>query len=114
MANRVGILSDGRLAVEGSVEEILNNFGTNSVEVQFSAEDTASVEALRTSGAFGSVDYYEKTLLAVCNAANAEAGMSAAMRILADRSAAVSGVKLARPTLEQVYLKINGGVEGVE
>ena len=79
------------------------------MEVQFSAEDAGTLEALRNSGAFSKVDYYEKTMLAVCSADNAEEGMAAAMHILADRRAAVSGVKLARPTLEQVYLKINGG-----
>lgn len=109
VANRVGILTGGRLAVEGSIEEILSNFGTNSVEIQFSAEDAETVDILRNSGAFTGVDYYEKNLLAVCSAENAEAGMTAAMRILADRNSAVSGIKLARPTLEQVYLSINGG-----
>ncbi len=109
VANRIGILTGGRLAVEGSIEEILQSYGTDSVEIQFSAEDAAAVEALRSSGAFGSVDYYEKTLLAVCGTQNAAEGMNAAMRVLADRNAPVSGVKLSRPTLEQVYLNINGG-----
>lgn len=109
VANRIGILTGGRLAVEGSIEEILNNFGANSVEIQFTADDKETVEALYSSGAFTGVDYYEKTLLAVCGTENAESGMAEAMRILADRKAPVSGVRTARPTLEQVYLNINGG-----
>lgn len=109
VANRIGILSRGKLAVEGSIEEILQSYGTDSVEVQFSAPDPESVDALRNCGAFIDVAFYEKTLLAVCKANDAGESMAQAMRILADRKAAVSGVKLARPTLEQVYLNINGG-----
>lgn len=114
VANRVGILSNGRLAVEGSIEEILNSYGSDSVEVQFSSDDTAAVEALKGSALFTGVDYYEKTFMAVCKTSDAEAGMTEAMRILSERRTAVSGVKLSRPTLEQVYLSINGGTGGTE
>ena len=108
ISNRVGILTNGKLAVEGSIEKILSDFGTDSIEVQFPEENMPAVEALRSSGAFRTVEYYEKTYLAVCGTDDAAAGMTAAMRILAEKNAAVSEIRLARPTLEQVYLSIVG------
>ncbi|MCR4780026.1 MAG: ABC transporter ATP-binding protein [Ruminiclostridium sp.] len=108
VANRVGILTGGRLAVEGSIEEILSSYGTDSVEIQFSEPDMQAVGALNESGLFKKVDFYDKTLTAVCETDEASAGIRDAMRVLADNKAKVSGVKLSRPTLEQVYLNIVG------
>lgn len=108
ISNRVGILTNGRLAVEGSIEKILSDFGADSVEIQFAEPDPDTVEALRTCGAFKDVQYYEKTYLAVCEAEDANSGMNAAMRLISERNARISEIKLARPTLEQVYLSLVG------
>lgn len=109
VANRVGILTGGKLAVEGSIEDILTSYGSDSVEIQFSEPDMQTIGALNESGMFRKVEFYDKTLLAVCEADDAAVGIRDAMRILTENKAKVSGVKLSRPTLEQVYLDIVGG-----
>ena len=109
ISNRIGILTGGRLAVEGSITDILGSYGSDSVEIQLSRQDDRTVGLLRDCGQFGRVDYYEKTFTVVCETNDADAGMCAAMKILSDSGAPAVSVKLSRPTLEQVYLSIVGG-----
>ena len=109
VANRVGILRDGRLAVEGSIDEILASYGMDCVEIQLPAPDERAYGLFRGAEFAEKVDIHEKIGLITADVKDAQAGMTAAMRILADNDIPVSGVKLSRPTLEQVYLSIVGG-----
>ena len=109
VANRVGILTDGHLAVEGSIDEILASYGMDSVEIQLPAPDERTYELFRNAGFAERVNIIEKTGLIIADVKDAQAGITEAMRILADNAVIVSSVKLSRPTLEQVYLSIVGG-----
>ncbi|MBR5089358.1 MAG: ABC transporter ATP-binding protein [Ruminiclostridium sp.] len=109
VANRVGILSNGKLAVEGSIDEILASYGLDCVEVQLPEPDERAYDLFRNADFAEKVDIREKTGLIIADVKEGNAGMTAAMRILADNSVTVSSVRLARPTLEQVYLSIVGG-----
>ena len=109
VSNRIGILNEGHLAVEGSIEEILTSYGMDCVEIQLSRPDPHAVELFRNAPFAQSIDYIEQTGLIIANVENGEEGMIGTMKLLADNSVPVSGVKLSRPTLEQVYLSIVGG-----
>lgn len=109
VANRVGIMNDGHLAAEGSIEDILASYGLDSIEIQLPRPDPAAGELIKNAAFAKKVDYMEKTGLIVAEVVNGEEGIIAAMRILADNSIPVSGIKLSRPTLEQVYLSMVGG-----
>lgn len=109
VANRVGILTGGKLAVEGSIDEILGSYGSDSVEIQFAENGADAAELLRNAGFAKKVEYYEKTNIAAADVENAAEGMTEVMRILAENRTPVISVKLSRPTLEQVYLDIVGG-----
>lgn len=109
VANRIGILNEGHLAVEGSINDILASYGMESVEIQLPAPDDRVYDMFRDAPFAEKVTINEKVGLIIADVKNGEAGMTEAMRMLADNSVSVSSVKLARPTLEQVYLSIVGG-----
>ncbi len=109
VANRVGIMRDGKLAVEGSIEQIVASYGLDNVEIQLPEPDERSFELLRTLPFSERVQVNEKVGLVIADVKDGNAGMAEALRFLADNSVAVTSVKLARPTLEQVYLSIVGG-----
>ncbi len=111
VANRVGILTGGKLAVEGSIDEILGHYGTDSIEIQLPDNAGGTVELLKNAGFAKKVEYYEKTGIAVADVEDAAAGMTEVMRVLAENNAPVVSVRLSRPTLEQVYLDIVGGAK---
>lgn len=109
VSNRVGIMRDGHLSAEGSIDEILASYGMESVEIQLTEPDERAFDLLRGLPFADKVLVNEKTGFIAADVADGQAGMSETMRFLADNDIKVSGVRLARPTLEQVYLSIVGG-----
>jgi len=108
-ANRIGIMRDGHLAAEGSIDDILASYGMENVEISLAEPDEQTFGLMRGMPFAEKVDINEKTGFVVADVKDGKAGMAEAMRFIADNNIAVSGVKLARPTLEQVYLSIVGG-----
>ncbi len=108
VANRVGILTGGKLAVEGSIEDILSSYGADCVEIQLPVPDDRAGDLLRTAPFATKVTYYDKTGLAAMEIKDRETGMAEAMKFLLDNGISASEIKLSRPTLEQVYLNIVG------
>ena len=109
VANRIGILCGGKLAVEGSIDEIMSRYGADCVEIQLTAPDAHAVELIKNSGISKNTDYFEASALITADVDSPEKGIKEIMRLLADSDISVSSVRLARPTLEQVYLDITGG-----
>ena len=109
VANRVGILNNGRLAAEGSIEEILASYGLDSIEIQLSRPDEHAEEVLWKSQFARKIDIMEKTGLVIAEVDDAERGMAEAMKLLSENGISVSSVKISRPTLEQGYLSLAGG-----
>ncbi len=109
VANRIGVLTNGKLAVEGKIDEILASYGTDCVEVQLTDPDERAVELIRNAPFAVKSDFYEKTGLAVLTVKDPVSGMFETMKLLSDNSIPSSEVKLSRPTLEQVYMSIVGG-----
>ncbi|MBQ9383058.1 MAG: ABC transporter ATP-binding protein [Ruminiclostridium sp.] len=109
VSNRIGIVGGaGKLAVEGSIDSILGEYGSESVDIQLVEPDERVVRLIEAAPFAEKTDYYDKTGLAVLTVKDAKAGIAEAMRYLADNSIDVSSVKLSRPTLEQVYMSIVG------
>ena len=109
VANRIGILTNGKLAIEGRIDEILGNYGTDSVEIQLTSPDEKAVKLLTDAGFTKNTEFFEKTNVIVTEVENAESGMTEVMRLLSENRIGVSSVKLSRPSLEQVYMSIVGG-----
>ncbi|MBO6301042.1 MAG: ABC transporter ATP-binding protein [Ruminiclostridium sp.] len=109
VANRVGIMRDGRLAAEGSIDQILASFGLDSVEIQLSEPDERAYGLLQELPFAERVQVNEKVGLVIADVKDGQAGMGETIRFLADNAVSVTSLRLSRPTLEQVYLSIVGG-----
>ena len=112
VANRVGILKNGRLAAQGSIGEIMDSYRTDSLEIVFPEGDDAgarrAMELFEVSGFAEKTEYFQRTSMAVINVRDAYEGMSSALRLISDNDIKIKSVRLSQPTLEQVYLDIVG------
>ena len=109
VANRIGIMSDGRLAAEGSTDQILAGFGMESVEFRLSDPDERVYGLLRDMPFAERVEINEKIGFAAADVKDGKTGMAEALKFIAANDIPVSEVRLSRPTLEQVYMSIVGG-----
>lgn len=105
VANRIGILKNGRLAVEDSISDIMKRHAAASVEVCF--EDYREEDAARLA----SLDFVTEAKRSPASGMIAlgvddpEEGMYRIMRFLSEERIAAARVSLTRPTLEQIYLE---------
>ncbi len=105
VANRIGILKNGRLAVEDSISDIMKKHSTASVEVYLEnfTDETAAL--------LGSLDFvtaaqnFPASGMVALDVSDPEEGMYQTMRFLSEKRIAAARVSLTRPTLEQIYLE---------
>ncbi|MCM1334929.1 MAG: ABC transporter ATP-binding protein [Bacteroides sp.] len=105
VANRIGIVKNGRLAIEDTIVDILNKRRSASVEV-YLAEYTDETAALLGSADFavGARAFPASGMIAL-DVADPEEGMLKTMTFLAEKRINAARVSLTRPTLEQIYLE---------
>lgn len=105
VANRIGILKNGRLALEDSISDIMKRHSAASVEVYLEnfTDETAAL--------LGSLDFvteahdFPASGMVALDVSDPEEGMYRTMRFLAEKRIAAARVSLTRPTLEQIYLE---------
>ncbi len=111
LADRVGIIANGRIVAEGTPAELKRTVGSdvivasvNSVDVDHVVHVLAAVPGLdRIDGRDGEV---------VVSVANGAAAISAVAVAIADARIAVHGLTLRTPTLDDVFLQVTGGRMG--
>ncbi len=109
VANRVGIMRNGSLAAEGSIESILDKYRTNSIELVPMTEDAAALNLIRNIPFAKSVNYYDRSGKFIIDTEDIETGMRELIKYLADNNIAVKSLNTSRPTLEQVYIDLVSG-----
>ena len=107
LADRVGIISDGRLVGQGSPDELKRQVGTDVIVVKV-ASDLAS--AARAVSAVSQVEHVEtagdELLISVSDGAQAVSPVAVAL----DASGAVvSQLTMRSPTLDDVFFELTGG-----
>ncbi len=113
VANRIGIVKNGKLAVEDTISGLLNSRSAASVEVCLSPySEEAAALLLSADFATGGQQFPASGMVAL-DVPNPEEDMLNVMRLLSDKQIHVSRVSVTRPTLEQIYLDtISEGTEG--
>lgn len=105
VANRIGIMKNGRLAIEDTISNVKNRFMRNSIEVNL-MNPTAETVALLSSAEFAkNFQFFEGSGLAVFDVEGAEQGMSDTMRYITEKGIAASRIQATSPTLEQIYIQ---------
>src|SRR5579863_3437390 len=106
LANRVGIISRGRLVAEGSPDELKRSVGTDVIVARV---ETASDETLRSLRSVPGVDEVVASRHEITvHADNGAAVMSPVALALHEAGATVASLTLRTPTLDDVFLQLTG------
>jgi ABC-2 type transport system ATP-binding protein len=109
LADRVGVLVGGRLVAEGTPHELIGGTGAATVRFELPAGvDPADVLAFAPAGATARGGRVEFTTVTPTADVNAVTGWALA------RGLELSGLVVARPTLEDVFLGLAGAEEPAE
>ena len=105
VANRGGIMRSGRLAVEGTIDEIIGRDTNNGITLQlFDVNDeiAAKIKAVQFAD---KVDFYEKTGNFVLRTANPEETNRYLVKFLAENNLVPRKIEVSRPSLEDIFLR---------
>jgi len=107
LANRIGVIDQGKLIAEGTANELKTQVGGDVIEIHTDDELATVVETLRAVTASEPiVDHGRKTV--TIPAPRAATSLLEAVRVLDDAGIEVHDVALRRPTLDDVFLTLTG------
>lgn len=112
VAGSVGILRDGRMAVEGKISDVLMTYARQEVELKLYRTDERSinaVKALESSELVQKVDFFEKTGYFVVHTAEPEKVSELMIKHFAENSVVPSQMRTVTESLEEIYLKVVNG-----
>lgn len=111
VANRIGILSGGVMADEGSMDEVIGRHGiSNSVNVKLANHSPENVALLKNAPFVTGVEINTSTgALSVSGGDNdINTLCSSLIKTMADNSIIPESFNVNKPNLEQIYLRIVG------
>ena len=106
VANRIGIMKDGRLAAEGSIQEILDRYRSDSIELIPMNDDPDTLNLINKFPSSKNISYFGHSGKFVIETENLEEGMISLIKYLGENNIAVKCLNTSRPTLEQVYIDL--------
>lgn len=112
VAGSVGILRDGKMAVEGKISDVLMSYARQEVELKLYRTDERNigvVKALEGSELVQKVDFFEKTGYFVIHTSEPEAATEMMIKHFAENSVVPSLMRTVTESLEEIYLKVVNG-----
>lgn len=106
LADRVGIINEGKIAGEGTPEELKRAVGADVIQVYLDSDDEPAVAALEALDAVDKVERGPKSLLV--SVSNGAAAVSPVAVALDGIGAKVTELTLRTPTLDDVFLELTG------
>jgi ABC-2 type transport system ATP-binding protein len=106
LADRVGIISRGRLVAEGTPDALKRTVGTDVIAAQLAEMTPGAVEAVRAVPGVDDVVCRRRELMV--HAADGAAAMSPVALALHAAGATAVSLTLRRPTLDDVFLELTG------
>lgn len=106
VANRIGILTGGVLAEEGSINEILNRYGKDSIILQLFDTNAEEAEKIMKIDFAENISYNDANGKFTMTCAEPEQGIKNLLAFLSQNSITPRLIEASRPTLEDVYLKV--------
>ena len=106
LADRVGIIADGRLVAEGTPEELKRRIGDDVIKVSVGSDPGRAREVVVALGVVSSVEVDGATLMLVVEDGAASVGPVAVA--LAGADVDVRDISVHRPTLDDVFLELTG------
>lgn len=112
VANKIGIISNGQIALEGNINTILQDYSRKEIELTVfepNSDNVSKIKSLEGQGAVKKVDFYEKTGVFVVRSDDCQAASLQLSTLLAKEGIAVSRQQMVSESLEQIYLKVVNG-----
>ena len=106
LAHRVGIISRGRLAAQGTPEELKRARGSDLIIIKVDGDVESAESALMGTGRVISVEVHGSEVTA--SVGNGAAVISDVALALARQGVAVQELTLRTPTLDDVFLQVTG------
>ncbi len=107
-ADRVAIMDRGRIVAEGTPDELKRSLEGDSIRIQLAADvESADVETA-LGGVDGVADVHAVERMLRARAGDGAALTPAVLAALADARIPVASVTIARPSLDDVYLRHAG------
>ena len=107
LADRVGIISEGRLAAEGTPEALKRSIGTDLIITRIDGDASAAYEAVRNIPKVAQVEIRNDELTISVN--NGAELISSVALALNSSGVTVQEITLRTPTLDDVFLQVTGG-----
>jgi ABC-2 type transport system ATP-binding protein len=112
LADRVGILSDGRLVAEGTPEQLKREIGTDVIVASVEGDIDAAKHAMANVHGIGPVEVHGDEL--TIPTGDGAAAISPVAVALNERGVHVRELTLRTPTLDDVFLEMTGNRFAVE
>lgn len=112
VAGSIGILSNGRMAAEGRIADIMQQYARNEVELRLyetNEQGVNTVRSLEQLPMIDKVDFYEKTGVFVLRTTDTQSASRELVNVLAKNDIIPYEIKTVTENLEQIYLKVVGG-----
>lgn len=108
-AGSIGILKNGKMVIEGKINDVLMNYAKPEIEVKLFNSDERSVsliKSLEQHPLIDRVDYYENTGYFVVRTNKLEEASGLLMKTFGENSVVPSEMKAVTESLEDIYLKV--------
>ncbi len=112
VAGSVGIMRNGKMAIEGKISDILMNYAKQEIEVKLYETDEKSISAIKgleNSSLIEKVDYYEKTGFFVIRTPEPKTASQLLIKTFEENSVVPSQFRTVTESLEEIYLKVVNG-----
>jgi len=106
LADRVGIINDGKIVGEGTPDALKRSVGSDVVQVRLNSDDDPAVAALEALSEVDKVERGPRSLLV--SVSNGAAAVSPVAIALDNIGAEVAELTLRTPTLDDVFLELTG------
>ncbi len=112
VAGSIGILVNGRMAVEGKIADIEQQYARPEVELKLYDTDQRAIDTVKSleqQEIIDKVDYYERTGIFVLRTGDPKAASDILTRTLVQNSLVPMECKTVTESLEEIYLKVVNG-----
>ena len=112
VAGSIGIMSGGRMAVEGKIADIMQRHARNEIELRLyetNEQGVNTVRSLEQLPMIDKVDFYDKTGVFVLRTTDTQSASRELVNILAKNDIIPYEIMTVTENLEQIYLKVVGG-----
>lgn len=110
LADRIGVIDQGRMVAEGTASTLKAALGGDVIEVHFNRSDlNAGLDALRAVAVEATM--HEPTSAVTLPAPNGAADLLAAVRAIDDQELVPVDVTMRKPTLDEVFIALTGPEE---